>query len=101
MNEAIETGKMSDGFHTFDELYAHRSLLFIRLAIHGPWVSAWKPHYPGWPVLFLESPAGQISYHFPEKYLPMVEANIERRDDYEWDGHTPNDVLERLARAWK
>ena len=96
-----QTREVSDGYHTFDELYAHRSLLFIKLAIHVPFPTAWKPHYPGWPVLFIETPEGQISYHFPEKYLPMVEANIERKDQYVWDGHTSADVLARLGKAWK
>lgn len=96
-----QTRNISDGHHTFEELYAHRSLLFIKLAIHVPYHTFWRPHYAGWPVLFIETPAGQISYHFPEKYLPLVEANIERDDNHAWDGHTSSDVLKRLAEVWK
>lgn len=96
-----QTRNVSDGYHTFDELYEHRVLLYIKLAIHGHWPAAWKPHYPGWPVLFIETPAGQISYHFQERFLPIVEANIERDDNYKWDGHTSAHVLERLSRTWK
>lgn len=96
-----DTRKVTDGYHSFEELYDHRCLLFIKLAIHGGCPTAWKPGYPGWPVLFMETPAGQISYHFPEKFLPMVETNIARDDNYKWDGHTSADVLSRLERAWK
>lgn len=96
-----DTGKVSDGYHTFAELYDHRCLLFIRLAIHGQWEAYWKDGCPGWPVLFLETPAGQISYHFPEKFLPIVQANIPKDDDHKWDGHTSADVLKRLEMSWK
>lgn len=96
-----DTRGVSDGYHTFEELYDHRVLLYIKLAIHSSCKAVWKPHYPGWPVLFLETPAGQISYHFPEKFLPIVEANIERNDDHIWDGHSSADVLQRLEEPWK
>jgi hypothetical protein len=96
-----QTRKVSDGYHTFEELYDHRVLLFLKLVFHAPYPSAWKPHYPGWPVLFLETPVGQISYHFPEKFLSLVEANIQRDDNYKWDGHTPGDVLKLLEKPWK
>lgn len=92
-----DTRKVSDGYHTFEELYDHRVLLYFNLAIHGGFRAAWKPHYPGWPVLFIETPCGQISYHFPEKFLPLIETKIERKDDYVWDGHTTAQVLERLG----
>lgn len=94
-----DTRKVSDGYHTFEELYDHRVLLFIALAMDTNHVAKWKPHYPGWPVLFLETmKAGQISYHFPEKYLPIVEKHFSRDDNWEWDGHTSADVLERLKK---
>ena len=37
-----EKGSVSDGFHTFDELYAHRNLLFLnfmRSCSEMAWVS--------------------------------------------------------------
>lgn len=47
---------------------------------------------------FVETIAGQISYHFEEKYLLMIESRILRVDNYEWDGHTSEQVLERLKK---
>ncbi len=99
-----DTRKVSDGYHTFEELYDHRVILYVRLVKqavkHQGLKAAWKPHYPGWPVLFLETPAGQISYHFPDKFLPIVEGFIDRVDDYEWDGHESVHVLSRLLASW-
>ncbi len=95
-----DTRKVSDGYHTFEGLYDHRILLFINLVVESEWKAAWMPHYPGWPVLFVETPEGQISYHFLEKYLHLIERNgIKRDDNYKWDGHTPNQVIERLCKC--
>lgn len=93
-----QTREVSDGYHTFNELYQHRILLYLNLVLNLPGQKAWKPHYPGWPVLFIETIAGQISYHFEEKYLPLIEKQVPRIDDYKWDGHTSEQVLERLTK---
>jgi hypothetical protein len=94
-----EIGKVSDGYHTFDELYDHRCLLFIALCVQlkHSFEVGWKCDYPGWFLLFAELPTGQISYHIPEKYLDYVAKNgINECNDYQWDGHTSNDVINRL-----
>lgn len=110
MKELQETRNvkfLSDGYHTFDELYQHRILLYLNftvcaLQLSSSWDACWKPHYPGWPVLFLETPKGQISYHFEERYLPLIEERGIRRDDlHEWDGHTSENVLARLTELLK
>lgn len=44
----IDAGKVSDGYHTFDELYEHRCLLFINLVHFNLGNAAWKPHFPDW-----------------------------------------------------
>ena len=94
-----DTRKVSDGYHTFEELYDHRVLLFIALARNTHFNVGWRPHYPGWPILFIWGEfIPQISYHFPEKYLPLVEKHFERNDTWEWDGHTSADVLKRLEK---
>ena len=100
---AEDTKKVSDGYHTFEELYEHRVVIYIKLVKLAQQLghkAAWKPHYPGWPVLFLETPAGQISYHFPEKFLPTVDGFIPRDDNHVWDGHESLDVISRLLSSW-
>lgn len=96
-----DTRKVSDGYHTFEELYQHRQLLFFAFAKSVDCRRVWKPHYPGWPVLFIELPSGQISYHFEEKYIPIVDKIAFRVDDYPWDGHVSSDVLQRIEEFLK
>jgi hypothetical protein len=85
----------SDGYHTFDELYAHRCLLFINLCLLMPKQAYWREHYEGWPLLGLLTPAGQVTYHVPEKFLELFRGKI-REGGPEWDGHTPPLVESRL-----
>ena len=87
---------LSDGYHTFDELYEHRCLLFICLCLAHPTNAYWRPHYEGWPLLGLELLAGQVTYHVPEKYLPLFKDKI-KQGGPEWDGHTSSDVVDRLT----
>lgn len=95
---SIKDNDISDGSHTFAELYEHRCLLFLALCLERKSCCVWKidPDAPGWFILYWESCAGQISYHMPEKFLRFVENTIRRQDDYLWDGHTSADVLNRL-----
>lgn len=92
----IVGGDISDGYHTFDELYEHRCLLFINLCLAYPKRAYWRPHYEGWPLLGLAIDSGQVTYHVPEKYLPLFADKIEQGGP-EWDGHTPAQVVERLS----
>lgn len=98
--EVQDDGKAScsDGYHTFDELYDHRCLLFINLCLLAKadgHLAYWRPHYEGWPLIGLVTPAGQITYHVPEKYLPLFKGRITEGGP-EWDHHTGQDVLARL-----
>lgn len=106
-----------DGYHTFDELYDHRIELFICLCKFLDWSAQFNPptkpqrytwrsklhhdetSYKGWFILGVRKETGkQISYHLP----------ISRWDDTafaetldlapEWDGHTSDDVIERLKK---
>ncbi len=99
----IQDGDISDGYHTFDELYEHRCWLFANLCLQNANKSCWKrdPNTPGWIILYLEGePTGQISYHVPERFLSILSGKIQEDHHHEWDGHTSNDVLIRLkARA--
>lgn len=93
----IVKGDMSDGYHTFDELYEHRCLLFIQLCLMQPESSAWRLDYEGWFCLYTYMPKGQISYHCPVKYLDLVKEKIQMKNDIIFDGHTSADVIKRLS----
>jgi hypothetical protein len=88
---------ISDGYHTFGELYEHRNMLFMNICSVVPDQCAWRPDFEGWFVLYWESPKGQVSYHIQNKYLPLIEGRIKRVDGYRYDGHTSTQVLERLT----
>ena len=103
----IKDGDISDGFHTFDELYEHRMILFIALSKRlrsnaMDWVWPSKIHsdgtsFDGWFILGIGKEIGkQITYHLP--ISKWEETNFAETLDKapEYDGHTPEDVLERL-----
>lgn len=89
---------ISDGYHTFDELYEHRNLLFINLCISNSDISYWRPdtETPGWFILYWDGPGGQVSYHIKDSMLHLVQGDIRRDYDAKWDGHNSQDVIFRL-----
>lgn len=102
----IEPETISDGFHTFAELYTSRSILtaaFFNM-LHASGVvtcKSWKHSdgeacfWGGWFVVFAQLPTGQISFHYPEKdwaYFNIPEMQI----GFVWDGHKTPDVHERI-----
>lgn len=95
----IVNNDISDGYHTFDELYDHRCLLFVNLCLMQPEKCAYKhdDDFGDWFCLYLETPKGQVSYHIPHKLLKLVDSKIKCDPDYVWDGHTSAQVLERLS----
>jgi hypothetical protein len=103
---------ISDGYHTFDELYEHRITLWITLcrilAEECGSTDVWRSrlhsdgtHFEGWFVLGFAFRAGeQITYHLP---LSRWDETLFARDlkcAPEWDGHTAADALARLSRLW-
>jgi hypothetical protein len=89
---------VSDGYHTFDELYDHRCFLYATLCLLHADKCFWKPDFEGWFCLYWESPNGQISYHLPNYMLPMIQGKIQQDDDHVWDKHTSGEVLLRLQK---
>lgn len=49
---------------------------------------------PDWPVLYIDLPTGQISYHIPRELYER----LPNRPEYSgaWDGHTDDEKRERL-----
>lgn len=92
---------VSDGYHTIDELYDHRCLLFILLCVQNKDKACYKvdPNTPGWVILYYESEIGQISYHVPDKFLKYIEVILRRDDGHEWDGHNSQDVVTRIQKC--
>lgn len=97
-------GTTSDGFHTFDELYAHRTALFAALTRTHP-QHAWRSRnhheggdamFPGYFIAGMMLPAGQVSYHVRAEAWDLFDGVPELDRAPLWDGHTPGDVIERI-----
>jgi len=105
--ETENVGAVSDSYHTFEELYDHRCLLFLAVMAAHPnlaWTS--EAHsdgsvWDGWFIAGMHLPTGDITYHLPEKLAPLVDTSKIRvlNRAPEWDGHTSQDVIGRLT-AW-
>jgi hypothetical protein len=103
-----DTNFISDGYHTFGELYEHRIELYIlvcKMVSYMNWGDVWrcKKHsdgteMEGWFLLGInKEPGEQITYHIPMKYWDDCKiAEWLRFKAPEFDGHTPDDVLKRL-----
>lgn len=102
--------KVSDGYHTIDELYEHRIALFIALGkqfrqknYSNVWISKFHSDgssFNGWFVMGINMEAGQqITYHLPIKYWDNCQSMfLVLSQAPEFDGHNSNDVLERLSK---
>jgi hypothetical protein len=104
--------EVSDGYHTFSELYEHRCTLWIALCrlhlqltnkyrVNKIWRS--KVHsdgtqYDGWFVLGMGSDGrSQITYHLPDSRWEECGFAEPLSQCPEFDGHTSADVLKRIA----
>lgn len=102
--EPVITGDTSDGYHTFNELYHHRAVLFSVIIKAFP-DRAWKSKkhhdgtmYDGMFIVGIETPRGQATYHYDiDPYWDMFECpELERAP--EWDGHTPQEAIDRIGK---
>jgi len=95
-------GTTSDGYHTFDELYYHRMVLFSIVCDNNKDM-AWKSmlHDDGtmfddYFIVGITTPRGDYSYHYDVKHwdrfnvMTLVVAP-------KWDGHVPSDIDRLLS----
>lgn len=110
-NQVEDTNGISDWFHTFWELYAHRIHLFIALCsqiqkrnCEYPTLNSIlksKKHfdwseYDWWFIIQMETAHWQISYHLPNEYWDKCDFIFTAEKANKWDWHDSNDVLDRL-----
>ena len=97
-------GEFSDGYHTFNELYHHRAVLFSVICNMFP-EKAWKSKlhdigdmYDGMFIVGIETDQGQATYHYDiDPYWDMFNVReLERAP--KWDGHTPSVAIERIGK---
>lgn len=108
------TENVSDGYHTFSELYEFRkmynALLFNEWYKQGKYQvhKSWR-HYDGkkcfdndnWFIVSAMLPTGQISNHYKKEDWDLFQVEETPKALFEFDGHTSKDVLERMNRLIK
>jgi hypothetical protein len=124
-------GSISDGFHTFDELYTFRKI--YNALVFNEWAKeikketvfvkdsngklvqktiseknkydvhkSWKHNDGelcfggGWFIVIAILPTGQISNHYEAKDWDLFKIPEVEKSKYEFDGHTTEDVIERI-----
>jgi hypothetical protein len=104
----IDTNIISDGYHTFGELYDHRIALYKTMAWYYSFEhenDLWKSKvhsdgtsWVGWFIAgIFKEPGKQISYHIPMSKWGEFDffQTLDQAPDF--DGHTSEQVLERIS----
>ena len=105
-----EIRTISDGYHTFEELYDFR--LVFNACLFNEWAERgiYKVHKShkhgdgeecfggGWFVVMATTPFGQISNHYRDSHGGIFQCE-EREFADDWDGHTAADVADRLRKV--
>ena len=103
-----DKGNISDGYHTFNELYDFRKS--YNVALFNEWAKQGKydvhksvRHHDGtncfgggWFIVVAVLPDGQISNHYEIKDWYLFDVVIVNKAKHEFDGHTSQDVINRL-----
>ena len=109
-NGELNSGDISDWYHTFDELYECR--MIYNAALFNEWykngkyeVYKSKRHEDGslcfggdWFIVVAILPTGQISNHYEMKDWDLFQIP-EYEKMTEFDGHTPKDVIKRIKKT--
>ncbi len=113
-NGFINTNDISDGYHTFEELYHHRTILFATICnMHHDYYGEvysnnetpmiWKSKlhadgtmYDGMFIAGFETPEGSYTYHCEMEYWDIFH-NTEIPKAPKWDGHISDDVTRMLS----
>lgn len=93
----VITGDTSDGYHTFNELYEHRMVLFSIICNQNK-DNAWKSllHHDGtmfddYFIVGVKTPEGQYTYHYHIDHWDKFQVKELERGP-EWDGHVASDI---------
>ena len=95
----IDSGELSDGYHTFNQLYHQRAMLFATIVNQNS-DKAWKTHKHedgepcfggGWFLVTIDTPQGAYGYHYEDKYWDLFKCK-ELEIAKHWDGYTEEDV---------
>lgn len=102
-NESV--GELSDTYHSFNDLYKHRTILTALAFLNLPYAWKSKIHedgsmYDGMFVVGVPTPYGMISYHYDLEFWDMFKIP-ELPHAPHFTGYTDEDVLDRLTNVIK
>lgn len=103
--EVESKGQISDGSHSFNDLYHHRMILFSVICNNNKQIAwkSWKHHdgtmYDDYFIVGVTTKEGDYTYHYHKddwdrfnvKEIPLAP---------EWDGHKPEDITRLLSINW-
>ena len=102
-NGTIITKEISDGHHSFGELYEQRAVLFCTICNMYPDIS-WKsrkhyddndPMYNGDFIAGIYTPMGQAAFHLKDKYWDKLHVStLDKAPKY--DGYDADEALFRI-----
>lgn len=104
LEKEIKDGTLSDGYHTFNDLYYQRLILFATIVNQNK-EYAWKSlkHEDGelcfggnWFIVGIDTPNGSYTYHYETNYWSLFNCK-ELEVAKHWDGHTSKDVDRLLS----
>lgn len=105
--DANSAGDISDGYHTFNELYRYRLLynacFFNMLSKYTSIrVTKSRRHSDGefcfggnYFIVVAELPEGQVSNHYELRYWDLFQCEEVDKSPV-WDGHTPEEAADRM-----
>ena len=104
--QPTDKGEISDGYHTFNQLYHQRAILFATIVNQNK-DKAWKSfkHSDGHYcfdengemfIVGIDTPKGSYTYHYHKKYWDYFDCK-ELEYGKVWDGHTEEDVTRLLS----
>jgi hypothetical protein len=115
-DKGFNENELSDGYHSFNELYEFRkvlqAVLFNEWAETETYVTGYKVLYDvhkswkhndgedcfggGWFIVVAMLPTGQITNHYKAADWDLFKIPAVDQAKYEYDGHNAQDVLQRL-----
>lgn len=109
--DGVAAGDVSDGYHSFNELYEYRKV--YNAALFNEWARSGKFHVQkslkhsdgelcfggGWFIVVAETNHGQISNHYEVKDWDLFGCVSAVDIPMEYDGHSPKEALDRLIKV--
>lgn len=100
--QGMPVEQISDGYHTFGELYYHRMVLFSIICNQNR-DKAWKSklHHDGtmfdnFFIVGIDTLEGQYTYHYDLKFWDAYDVKeLEKAPEY--DGHKPEDITRLIS----